>query len=121
MMRILITVIVNSLALFLASILLDGFQFEGGFLAPVIAGLVISVLNALVKPILKFLSFPVIFFSLGLFLIVINAVILFLTQYLVNVIDIQGVSMQITGLLTYVLAAIIFGLLNSFIHWFLKD
>ncbi|MEK7146563.1 MAG: phage holin family protein [Patescibacteria group bacterium] len=121
MMRILITVIVNSLALFLASILLDGFSFTGGFLAPVIAGIVISLLNFLVKPVLKFLSFPVIFFSMGLFLIVINAFILFLTQYLVDVIDIQGVSIQITGLLTYVLAAIIFGLLNSFIHWFLKD
>ncbi|MFT7184103.1 MAG: putative membrane protein [Oceanicoccus sp.] len=121
MMRLIYTVVTNAFALFAASIALEGFTFEGGWVAPVIAGVVLTLLNMLVKPVLKFLSFPLVFVSAGLFLIVINAGILYLTQYIVAVMDIVGVSMQIKDLLTYMLAAIIFGVANWFIHWFLKE
>jgi hypothetical protein len=67
------------------------------------------------------LSFPLVLLSAGLFLIVINAFILYLTVYVIEVMDIDGVSMAIQGLLTYLLAAVILGLANSTIHWFLKE
>jgi len=121
MMRLIYTIITNALALFAVSLALPGFVFEGGWIAPVIAAVVLTLLNMLVKPILKFLSFPLVFVSAGLFLIVINAGIIFLTQYFVTVMDVQGVSMQINDLLTYLLAAIIFGVANWLIHWFLKE
>lgn len=121
MMRLIYTIVTNAFALFVASIALQGFVFEGGWLAPVIAGGVLTILNMLVKPVLKFLSFPLVFVSAGLFLIVINAGILYLTQYFVTVMDITGVSMRINDLLTYLLAAIIFGVANWLIHWFLKE
>lgn len=120
-MRLIYTIITNALALFAVSVALPGLVFEGGWIAPVIAAVVLTLLNMLVKPILKFLSFPLVFVSAGLFLIVINAGIIFLTQYFVTVMDIHGVSMQINDLLTYLLAAIIFGVANWLIHWFLKE
>jgi putative membrane protein len=120
-MKLIYAVLVNSLALFAVSIALEGFSFTGGWTAPIIVGLVVTLLNMIVKPILKFLSFPLVFFSAGLFLIVINAVMLYLAQYLVFVMDIDGVGMQVDNLLTYAIAAIIFGVANWFIHWFLKD
>lgn len=120
-MRLIYTIVTNAFALFLVSILLPGFIFEGGWMAPAIAGAVLTVLNMLVKPILKFLSFPLVFVSAGLFLIVINAGILYLTQYVVMVMDVEGVAMIINDLLTYLLAAIIFGFANWLIHWFLKE
>lgn len=120
-MRFLYTIIVNALALFLVSILLDGFSFEGGYLAPIIVGFILTVLNFLVKPILKFLSFPLVFFSAGLFIIVINAIVIYLAQYILTIADISGVSMQVDNPLTYLFAAVIFGVANWFIHWFLKD
>jgi len=120
-MRLIYTIIINAVALFIASLVLSGFVLEGGWMTPVIAAAVITILNMFVKPILKLLSFPLVFFTAGLFLIVINAFIIFLTQYTITVMDIEGVAMHVDNLLTYVLAAIIFGLANGLIHWFLKE
>ncbi len=120
-MKILLTVLINALALFVVSLVLDGFQFEGGWIAPVIVGVIITVLNLIVKPFIKLLSFPLIFFTGGLFLIVINALILYLANYLLNIIDISGVAMHVENTLTYVFAAIIFGLANWFLHWAIKE
>jgi len=59
--------------------------------------------------------------SAGLFSIVINAFILYLTHYILEVADIAGVALHVESLLTYVLAAVIFGVANWLISWFLKD
>jgi len=120
-MRFIYTILVNALALFIVSQVLEGFSFEGGWVAPIVVGLILTVLNYLVKPVLKFLSFPLVFFSAGLFIIVINAFILYLTNYLLIVMDIAGIALHVESYLTYLLAAIIFGVANWFIHWFLKD
>ncbi len=120
-MRLIYTILTNALALFAVSISLTGFTFEGGWVAPLIAAVILTLLNMLVKPVLKLLSFPLVFISAGLFLIIINAGILYLTQEILRVMDIQGVSMNIDNLLTYLLSAIIFGIANWLIHWFLKE
>ena len=120
-MRLIYTILVNAIALFLVAYILPTFSFEGGFLAPIIVAAILTVLNFLVKPVLKFLSFPLVFFSAGLFIIVINAFILYLANYLLLIMDIEGVAMHVETLLTYVFAALIFGVANWLIHWFLKD
>ncbi len=120
-MQLIFTIVINAVALFIVSLVLDGFTMEGGWVAPVIAAAVITILNMIIKPIIKLLAFPLVFFSAGLFLIVINAFILYLTEYLIRVMDIEGVSLHFDNLLTYGLAAIIFGVANWLIHWFLKE
>lgn len=111
----------NALALFLTDLFIDNFNVLGGFLGYLLASIIIAVLNMFLKPILSFLSFPLVFFSAGLFLIVINAFLVFLTSYILDIADISTVAMEINGLLTYLFAAIIFGLANSFINWLIKD
>lgn len=120
-MRFIFTVVINAVALFLASTLLPGFLLEGGVITPILAATVITLLNFLIKPILKLLSFPLVFLTGGLFLFIINAVIIWLTQYIIDVMDIEGVHLVLDNLLTYLFAAIIFGLANWIIHWFLKE
>jgi len=120
-MRFIYTLVTNAIALFVVSLLLKGFVFEGGWIAPVVVAAVITVLNSVVKPFLKLLSFPLVFMTGGLFLIVINAVILYLSDYLVAVMDIQGVDLRVDNALTYVWAAVIFGLANWFLNWFFKE
>ncbi|OGJ42242.1 hypothetical protein A3J23_02060 [Candidatus Peregrinibacteria bacterium RIFCSPLOWO2_02_FULL_48_14] len=120
-MRILVTILANALALFLVSRILEGFTFEGGLIAPVIVALILTVLNFILKPLLKVLSFPLVFITGGLFLIVLNAFILYLANYLLAVMDFEGVDLVVDGPLTYLIAAVIFGLANWLIHWFLKD
>lgn len=120
-MRILLTVLLNALALFLVSQILDGFQFEGGWIAPVLTGAILAVLNFILKPILKLFSFPLVFLTGGLFLIVLNALILYAADILLQILDIEGVDLVVTSPLTYGLAAIIFGVANWLLHWFLKE
>lgn len=120
-MGILSTVLANALALFAVSRVLEGMQFTGGVLTYVLVALVLSVLNLILKPVLKLLTFPLVFLTGGLFLIVINALVLYLTQHFITVMDIAGVSMTVDKPLTYLFAAVIFGVANWLIHWFLKD
>lgn len=120
-MSILSTILANALALFLVSQVISGLQIEGGLLTYAIIGIILSLLNLIIKPILKLLSFPLVFLTGGLFLIVINAVILYLCEYFIRVIDVAGVSMHVEGTLTYLWAAAILGLANWLISWFLKE
>ncbi len=115
------TLLANALALFVSDKLLDGLTINGGYIAFIIVGFTIAVLNYFVKPVLKFLAFPLVFFSAGLFLFAINAFIIYLAKYLIDVMDISNISIQVDNLLTYVLAAIIFGLANWFISWLTKN
>ena len=116
-----IAIVVNAGALWVTSLLLDSFSFEGGITFLIIGSIVLGLLNTLAKPVIKLLSFPLIFVSAGLFLVVINAVILHLMDYLFYTMDIAGVDMHVEGTLTYVWAALIFGLVNWLEHWILKE
>lgn len=121
LLHIIVRLIANALALFACDKVLDAFTITGGIPAFVIFGGIIAVLNFFVKPILKFLAFPLVFFSAGTFLIVINAAIIYLAKYLLDVMDFGEITVQVDNLLTYALAAVIFGVANWFISWLIKD
>ncbi|EKD48177.1 MAG: hypothetical protein ACD_65C00081G0002 [uncultured bacterium] len=116
-----IGIVVNIGALWVTSLLLENFNIEGGLTFLLIGGLVLGILNTIAKPVIKLLSFPLIFLSAGLFLVVINAAILWLMDYLFGVMDITGVNLHVEGYLTYLWAAIIFGLVNWLEHWILQE
>ncbi|MFA6528293.1 MAG: phage holin family protein [Candidatus Gracilibacteria bacterium] len=111
----------NMGALWAVSMLLDKFTYEGGIIFLLIAGIIMGILNSCMKPIIKFLSFPLIFFSAGLFLIAINAIVLWILDYILTVLDFTGVDLKIEGTLTYLWAAIIFGVVNWLERWLLKE
>ncbi len=89
-MRLVLGFLLNLLGLYLASYLIEGFKVSGGWQAYVVAGLVLTFLNLIVKPILKLVTFPLIILTLGLFLIVINALLLWLASQFTNVIVIEN-------------------------------
>ena len=89
-MAIFVRFLANILGLFLAQLWVPGFVILDGWQAYLIAGIVLGLLNLIVKPILKIISFPLIIISLGLFLIVINGVILWLTGQLTGYIVIES-------------------------------
>ena len=62
--------------------LVPGLEFDGSAWAFVGVALLVAVANAIVKPILSFFSFPLILVTLGLFLLVINALVLQLVVWL---------------------------------------
>ena len=79
----------NSLAILIATRLVPGFIFSGDILNLLIAGAVIGLINALVKPVIQLLSFPVILLTLGLFNILINIFLLFLAAKFLPHLSIQ--------------------------------
>ncbi len=68
--------------LYAATWLLDGLEFEGGFGGLLLVSVLIFGVNLFVRPIIKLLSFPVILITLGLFTLVINALMLQIVVWL---------------------------------------
>ena len=76
-------ILVTALAAIIAANLIPGVSINGGFTAIILA-LVLAVLNAVVKPLLVLLTIPVTVLTLGLFLLVINMVIIKFASALVT-------------------------------------
>ncbi|GAA1947543.1 phage holin family protein [Nocardioides panacihumi] len=121
-MRILGWLISNAVALAVAAWLIDGIRFTGPTqgaeelrhkLLPLIGvAVILGVVSALVKPILKLLSLPIILLTLGLFLLVINALMLLLTGWLA---DKLGLGFEVTGFWPAVGGAIIITIVTWFV------
>lgn len=82
MNRILINILVTSIAALFASYLLPGVIIDG-FLNAILVALALALLNQFVKPLLILFTIPVTKFTLGLFLLVINAIIILLADWMV--------------------------------------
>ena len=78
-MHVLLRLLINAAALWVATRLVSGISYTGDGVSLFGVALVFGVLNVLIKPILFVLSFPFVIFTLGLFTLVINAVMLLLT------------------------------------------
>lgn len=108
-MKFLIQIFTNALAIFLADYLVPGFVFEGDILTLFIAGLILGLINVFIKPILKLISAPLIALSFGLFIIIINIVLLWLLQYFVPELTISGFWAYFWGVIIISLVNIAFG------------
>jgi len=113
-MRWIISIVVNALVLIVVAGYLNSFHLEGVG-AAIGASVLLSILNIIVKPILVLLTLPVTVLSLGLFLFVINAITLMITQ------AIMGDSFIIEGFGTALLASIIISILNLLIQKVIID
>ena len=78
-MHILWRLVINALALWVATQVVNGITFKGDWLLLVGVSLVFAVLNVVVRPVLKFLTLPFFIVTLGLFTFVLNAFMLWLT------------------------------------------
>jgi len=116
----LIGVVVNSLALYVLIEFLDEVTGTGGIKLFIIGGLIIGILNVFVKPFMKILSIPFVILTAGLFLIVINAIILFFTEWIINTMAFRDVALHFEGLGSYLISAIILGVVNWIHNLLLK-
>ncbi|EPR71237.1 putative membrane protein [Winogradskyella psychrotolerans RS-3] len=110
-MNLLIRLLLNALAVFVLANILNGVTVDG-YIGAIIVAIVLSILNLLVKPILVILTLPATIVTLGLFLLVINALIILLADKLI---DGFGVSSFWTALLFSVLLSILQSVLQSFV------
>ena len=83
MVKLLVRWVISALAVFVAAWLLPGIEVEGtAWLAYAVMAIVLGFVNAIVRPILKFLTCPLIILTLGLFTLVINGFVLWLSARL---------------------------------------
>jgi putative membrane protein len=110
----LIRVVVNALALGAAAWLLAGISVGGDtqeqLLTLLAVGAVFGVVNAFITPVVQLLSLPFIILTLGLFLLVVNALMLMLTS---SISDALGLSFSVDGFWTAVLGSIIISIVSA--------
>jgi putative membrane protein len=115
-MGFLIGILVNAVALFVAVQAIEGLAFDGEWYQWLILGLVFGFVNAIVKPILKLLTLPITMVTLGLFLLILNALMLYLTGWLAGLV---GLTFTVTGFVDAILGAIIISLVGMALNWVL--
>src|SRR5579864_6570876 len=95
-MYLLLRWLLNTVALFVVANLVPGFHYRD-LTTLAIAALVLGLLNAIVRPVLWLLTLPLTILTLGLFLFVLNAIMLELTAYLVPGFRIDGFVYALIG------------------------
>jgi len=98
MRKVLTRILITGVAVFLAVATVPGLEADS-LTAGIAAVLVLTVLNVLIRPILFVLTLPLIVFTLGLFLVVLNALLLELTAYLVKGFSVSGFWPAVGGAL----------------------
>ena len=123
-MRLLLRILINAAALWVATLVLgNSFGIQGSWLAWVGVAILFGLVNGLIRPIVAFFSIPITCVTLGLFTLVINALMLLLTSWLAGLF---GINMQIgegliNSLWTALLASIVISIVSAVLSWFLPD
>lgn len=112
MVNLLLKLGINALAIWVAVRFVDGLTYDDaeGFVKLAILALVLGLINGLVKPIVKFFSFPAVLLSLGLFLLVINIAMFGLLVLLSGTLDL---GLDATGFVPIAIG----GLIVSVVAW----
>ncbi|TDQ30601.1 phage holin family protein [Zeaxanthinibacter enoshimensis] len=112
-MKLILRLLLNALAVIILANILPGVGVES-FWTAIWVAIVLSLLNLIVKPILVVLTLPVTILTLGLFLLIINALIILLADYLVP-------GFAVNGIWWALLFSLLLSLLQSILHGLLKE
>ncbi|HEY2290889.1 MAG TPA: phage holin family protein [Thermoanaerobaculia bacterium] len=115
MMRALLQVVLNGVAVLVAAYLVPGISYTGSLLSLLLVGLVIGLINLIVKPIVTVLSLPLIVVTLGLFYLVINGLMLWLAALLLPH------TLQVSGCGAAILGGLVIALVNWLVRAFTKE
>ncbi|MFN3638527.1 MAG: phage holin family protein [Chloroherpetonaceae bacterium] len=107
--RFLITWLVDAVAVYCAATFIDGITIKG-LGTTLLAALVIGLLNAIVKPVFIIFSIPLIALTFGLFLLVINAVILVVAAYFVPEFRVESFGAAVLGSIVITVVSWILGM-----------
>lgn len=112
-MKMILRILLSALAVVVLANILPGVGVDT-FLTAIIVAVVLSLLNFIVKPILVVLTLPVTILTLGLFLLIINAVIILLADQLIG-------GFQVTNIWWALLFSLLLSVLQSIFYSFLKE
>src|SRR2546428_252985 len=117
MMYLLIRLIINAIALYVATRIVPGLTFDGHWTTIAIVAFIFGLVNALVRPLIELLTCPLIVLTLGLFTFVINALMLLLTGWIADQLNlgfhVQGFAAAFIGALVITIVSFV---LNLFVR-----
>ncbi|PFH85732.1 phage holin family protein [Bacillus sp. AFS088145] len=111
-MRWLFSLAINSLVFIVVAGFLQPDFYVKNIPTAIIAALVLSILNTIIRPVLILITLPVTIFTMGLFLFIINAFTLEITDYLL------GDSLRVNGFGTAIIASILISTFSMLIQYF---
>ena len=103
-MRFFLHILITAAALWVAVQIVSGIQFTGTFMGLLGVALIFGAVNAIVRPIVKLLSLPFIILTLGLFSLVINALLFLLVSVLSQSF---GLGFHVTGFIPALLGSLV--------------
>jgi putative membrane protein len=109
-MRFLIRLLITAAALWLSVLLIPGIDYVGVWHGLLIVALVFGVVNAIIRPILLHLTCPLVLLTLGLFVLVLNALMLWLTAALAGAL---GIGFTVAGFVPALLGALVVGITST--------
>ena len=107
-MEILVNWIISAVAVFATSYLLPGVHLEN-FVTALIVAIVLGIINAVIKPVIVILTLPINILTLGLFTLVINALLVMLVSRIVP-------GFQIDGFVWALIFSILLSIINVFLN-----
>src|SRR5512141_865207 len=116
-MRFLLRILINAAALWVAASVVTGIH-AGGAGSILAVAVVFGLVNAFVRPFLKLLSCPIIFLTLGLFTLVLNALMLMLTAWVGKQL---GIDFAVDTFWAAFLGALIVSVVSTILSWLMPD
>lgn len=117
-MNLLLRWLISAAAVAAAAYLLPGIRLEGGFADLMVVALVLGLINALVRPVLRWLACGLIVVTLGLFLLVINALLLLLAA---RVAQSFGIGFYVDGFGAAFVGSVIISVVSFVLSMVLPD
>ena len=112
MVEIIVHILITSVLLLVVAKIISGIEIKDWGTA-IFASIVLGIVNAIIKPILIILTIPITVLTLGLFLLVINALMLWMVGSLVGGVKIKGFWYALLG-------SIVLSILNTLVYMFLQ-
>jgi putative membrane protein len=113
-----VRLLVNAAALWVATRLVPGVTFEGGWPAFFGVALTFGVVNAFIRPVAKILTFPIILVTLGLFALVVNGLMLWLTSSLSTSL---GLGFRVSGFWAAFWGALVVSIISTILSLLIAD
>ncbi len=119
-----VRLIVNAIGLFVATRIVPGITFEGDqsttgyWVTVLVVALIFGLVNALVRPIITVLTCPLMILTLGLFTFIVNALMLALTSWIAQQLDI---GFHVNGFAAALVGAIVIGIVSFLLTLFVRE
>src|SRR5262245_50562767 len=117
-MAFILRLLVNAAALWVATRIVPGVTYAGATVPFLGVALVFGVVNAVIAPVTKFLTFPLIIVTLGIFALVVNGLMLWVTS---SIADALGLGFRVAGFWPAFWGALVVSIVSTLLSFLVAD